>query len=178
MFNWLPNFLSLTRLGLALAFPFLPPSYWLPLIILAGFTEWADGVMARYLGAVTPLGQALDPIADKILFISVLGTLMLLNVVQWWEILLLALRDLAVLSGVFWIFLKQKSHIFASFVPKKSGKWATVCQYGYFLSVIWTKKSEPIFFTLTAVIGAWSAADYIYWFLKSWHSLAKSASAI
>jgi CDP-diacylglycerol--glycerol-3-phosphate 3-phosphatidyltransferase len=52
----------------------------LPIVIFAflavSFTDMIDGAMARTRGQITDLGKALDPVADKLLFISCAGLLM------------------------------------------------------------------------------------------------------
>jgi CDP-diacylglycerol--glycerol-3-phosphate 3-phosphatidyltransferase len=45
------------------------------LFVLAAATDWLDGWLARKLGAVTPLGAALDHTADKVLITCVLVAL-------------------------------------------------------------------------------------------------------
>lgn len=45
------------------------------LFVIAAATDWLDGYLARKLGAVTPLGAALDHAADKVLITCVLVAL-------------------------------------------------------------------------------------------------------
>jgi cardiolipin synthase len=45
------------------------------LFLIAAATDWLDGYLARKLGAVTPLGAALDHAADKVLITCVLVAL-------------------------------------------------------------------------------------------------------
>ncbi|MBI3439161.1 MAG: CDP-diacylglycerol--glycerol-3-phosphate 3-phosphatidyltransferase [Proteobacteria bacterium] len=44
----------------------------LVLFVLAAATDWLDGYLARKLNAVTPLGAALDHVADKVLIACML----------------------------------------------------------------------------------------------------------
>ena len=78
----LPNLLTLSRI---LAVPILvfllwKPSWWdygitFVLYCLVGITDYFDGYLARAQGTVSRLGQFLDPIADKIMVVSVIAML-------------------------------------------------------------------------------------------------------
>lgn len=80
----MPNFLTLTRILLSIIITSLiiifPSkfSYLLSFILfcLAGITDFFDGWYARKNNEVSELGKMLDPIADKILVISILIALM------------------------------------------------------------------------------------------------------
>lgn len=68
------------------------------LFALASLSDYYDGVLARRLGVRSRLGQYLDPLADKVL---VLGTFIVLSLeapdlVPWWAVVAIALRDLVV----------------------------------------------------------------------------------
>ena len=70
----LPNTLTLGRI---IAVPlFVALFYWggpwgdplaALVFILAAVTDWIDGYLARKLGVTTPLGEFLDPVADKLM---------------------------------------------------------------------------------------------------------------
>ncbi len=79
----LPNILTLTRIVLV---PLLVALMWWPnwhtgylfafaLYSLMAITDYFDGYFARSSGAVSKLGQFLDPIADKIMVAAVILTL-------------------------------------------------------------------------------------------------------
>jgi CDP-diacylglycerol--glycerol-3-phosphate 3-phosphatidyltransferase len=71
--NW-PNILTLSRIA---AIPVLVIFFYLPyhwghfaamiVFIVASFTDWLDGYLARYLKQTTRLGAFLDPVADKLM---------------------------------------------------------------------------------------------------------------
>ncbi|HMO51293.1 MAG TPA: CDP-alcohol phosphatidyltransferase family protein [Kiritimatiellia bacterium] len=70
----LPNLLTLSRLGLAalmmvlltLAFPF-SKSMALLVFAIAGLTDYFDGYIARKYKMITPFGQLMDPLTDKVM---------------------------------------------------------------------------------------------------------------
>src|SRR5438309_11201837 len=62
----MPNALSFARVVLGLWFPLLPPSWRLPVIIVAVLTDLLDGAAGRYFGVCSRTGKVLDPVADKI----------------------------------------------------------------------------------------------------------------
>ena len=77
--NW-PNKITLIRIFLVpiLLVFLISPHGWFPMIaaiifLIAAFTDWLDGHLARSTNQVTRLGQLLDPVADKILVTSALA---------------------------------------------------------------------------------------------------------
>lgn len=64
----------------------------------ASASDYYDGVLARRMGVRSRLGQFLDPLADKILVLSVFGMLAVEQpqIVPWWAVLLIAGRDVLV----------------------------------------------------------------------------------
>ncbi|MXO72469.1 CDP-diacylglycerol--glycerol-3-phosphate 3-phosphatidyltransferase [Alteraurantiacibacter buctensis] len=86
----LPNILTLSRIAMI---PLLAALLWWPgwqtgylwafvLYCLMGFTDYFDGYLARSSGAVSKLGQFLDPIADKIMVVSVILVLAAMGVLR------------------------------------------------------------------------------------------------
>jgi CDP-diacylglycerol--glycerol-3-phosphate 3-phosphatidyltransferase len=59
-------------------------------------TDWLDGRVARSRGRTSPLGSLLDPIADKILVLSVLVMLVDAGVAPGWMVVAIIARELLV----------------------------------------------------------------------------------
>ncbi|WP_240645841.1 CDP-alcohol phosphatidyltransferase family protein [Georgenia sp. SYP-B2076] len=65
----------------------------LVVLVVAGATDWFDGVIARRFNQVSRLGQLLDPAADRLyIFVSLVG-LAWRDVVPWWLVIVIAGRD-------------------------------------------------------------------------------------
>ena len=86
MLTTLPNLLTLSRIvaiPLVIATFYLPEPYgpWIGcgLFVLACFTDWLDGRLARLWKQQSELGRFLDPIADKLLVSAILFMLVALH---------------------------------------------------------------------------------------------------
>ncbi|MFH1700261.1 MAG: CDP-alcohol phosphatidyltransferase family protein [Candidatus Zixiibacteriota bacterium] len=66
-------------------------------LILAGFTDFLDGLLARRLNQVTRLGLVLDPLADKILAIVLIIALIFIRDFPLWLVSLIIGRDILIL---------------------------------------------------------------------------------
>lgn len=96
----IPNVLSALRLLGVPLFLWLilgPEADGWALLVLAvsGFTDYADGQIARRLNQQSRIGELLDPAADRLyIFATVLG-LALRDIIPWWLVIALVARDVA-----------------------------------------------------------------------------------
>jgi CDP-diacylglycerol--glycerol-3-phosphate 3-phosphatidyltransferase len=75
---------------------------------LASLTDWADGYVARRRKQITPFGQMIDPLADKLLTSAALISLVQMELAQSWmvaiiigrEFIVTTLRSLAYARGI------------------------------------------------------------------------------
>jgi cardiolipin synthase (CMP-forming) len=101
----IPNALSTLRL---LGVPFFlylvlgPEADGWALIILmvSGATDYLDGKLARMLNQTSKLGALLDPLADRLYIASTLIALTIRDIVPLWLLIVLVLRDVALLTTV------------------------------------------------------------------------------
>ena len=126
----LPNALSLFRILLSLIVPFLLYTnsfllrIWaLVIFIVASITDFLDGFIARRFNKITNFGKIVDPIADKLLVLGVLITLIILKIIPFWIIIPLIIRDISV-TGFRFYFLKKGKAVAAT----TSGKLKTGVQ--------------------------------------------------
>jgi CDP-diacylglycerol---glycerol-3-phosphate 3-phosphatidyltransferase len=109
----LPNQLTILRIILALVCIYLIllntlNSLIAALIIfgIAALTDYFDGQIARRHNLITNLGKLLDPIADKILIIGVFLAFLELDLINFWIVMIIILREF-VITGLRLIALKQ-----------------------------------------------------------------------
>lgn len=133
----LPNILSVIRILL------VPLALWgmakeeylfaFSILVVAGITDALDGFLARKLNQLTPVGRALDPIADKVLFISVFLTMgFVLNLFPAWFAWTILLRDFFILIGFLLLVVGNKNR---SIAPTFTGKLHTILLF-VFLCVV------------------------------------------
>jgi len=124
-----PNQLTLLRL---LFIPFiviaiLDEHYrWaLGLFVLAGLSDFLDGMLARALKQKTALGMLLDPIADKLLLSTLFLVLSLAHRIPWKVTVLVFSRDLCIIAtaAVVWATTSIRD-----FPPSFYGKANTTAQ--------------------------------------------------
>lgn len=66
------------------------------LITIAGISDAVDGHYARKYGVISSFGKFLDPLADKLLSMSVLIMLVALDRIAVWIVILLVARDVTI----------------------------------------------------------------------------------
>ncbi len=71
----------------------------LALVIVAGLSDGLDGYLAKRFNWRTRLGGLLDPVADKLLLVSVFLTLAWLGLAPLWLAAVVIGRDLVIVSG-------------------------------------------------------------------------------
>ncbi|MDT0330051.1 CDP-alcohol phosphatidyltransferase family protein [Nocardiopsis lambiniae] len=100
-----PNLLSMLRL---LGVPFflwlvlVPQADWWALLVLAfaGISDWLDGKIARAWNQASRLGALLDPLADRLYIFAALLGLVVRDIVPWWLMAILVLRDVLILGAL------------------------------------------------------------------------------
>ena len=105
----IPNILTIGRIILVPIFIgtfYLPGALgdWMPffIFVLASFTDFLDGLLARLYKVESKLGELLDPIADKIVVASALILLVMDNTIEGYEVIaaiIIMIREI-IISGL------------------------------------------------------------------------------
>ncbi|WP_281648277.1 CDP-diacylglycerol--glycerol-3-phosphate 3-phosphatidyltransferase [Parendozoicomonas sp. Alg238-R29] len=173
----IPNILTLIRL---LLIPVIVVIHYLPfqwtylvaavVFMVASFTDWFDGYLARRLNQTTPFGAFLDPVADKVMvavalailiekFDSPMMTIPGLIIISR-EIVISALRE--------WMAeLGKRTSVAVNFI----GKLKTTAQMGSITLLLLTKGNELgeglvgfaglMLLLVAAVLTIWSMIVYL-----------------
>ncbi|MES2965445.1 MAG: CDP-alcohol phosphatidyltransferase family protein [Bdellovibrionota bacterium] len=162
--KWVPNALSIFRMGLAGLFPFLPMSapVRVTVIVIAALSEFLDGFLARRWNACTQLGQLLDPVADKLFVLATAGTLIYEGRLTYLQFFLLASRDIIVAIGTISVWVESKDESIAHLKPRILGKIATGFQFALLLIMFAELRFAETFLQITIVASALAAIDYLY----------------
>lgn len=113
------------------------------IFIVASFSDWLDGWLARKMNEVSNTGKIIDPVADKILVYSALICFVYLHLIPFWMMIILMGRDFLVMALRIQLAY-HKVVLAANFVAK--GK--TVAEYVaillIFVSLLWRKGSIQV----------------------------------
>jgi phosphatidylglycerophosphate synthase len=157
----LPNFLSLARLLLGLAFPWIVPDWRVAAVLAGAASDGLDGIISRKLHATSMTGRILDPIADKVFVLSVLLTLVLDDTLAVWQVALIGTRDLVVLAGAAIVAATEGWSATKRMPPSWLGKVTTAAQFALLLSVLHFRAVMLVVFIPTAVLSVLAAIDYL-----------------
>jgi CDP-diacylglycerol---glycerol-3-phosphate 3-phosphatidyltransferase len=127
---------------------------------LASLTDFADGYLARARGSITTFGKLMDPLADKLLIVAALISLVSLHRLAAWVAMVIITRELAV--TVLRMGATQAGVVMAA---SMFGKIKTCLQIAAILAVI-AVHGQPLWVMLlvyvTVVVTVLSGLDYFF----------------
>ncbi len=139
------------------------------IFVAASITDWLDGVVARRRNQVTTLGTLLDPIADKLLVAAALVSLLTIDKIAAWIVVVIIGRELAVTG------LRAVAAGVGVIVPaSRLAKWKAASQYLAVTMLILEKGLISPSFHAVATVALWgalaltvvTAVDYFYRFFR------------
>jgi cardiolipin synthase len=168
----LPNTLTLIRiLTIPFFLEFLAYQLYLEALIvfaIGGFTDFLDGLAARWMNQQTALGAYLDPVADKLLVITSFIMLGTIGGIPTWLAVVVVARDALIVIGyvIIYVLVEERLHV----KPTRVGKWSTTFQL-LTLALALTLLHDPrlfsvrvldIFVLVTAFTTVVSGCQYLY----------------
>lgn len=126
------------------------------------FSDIADGKIARKYNLVSKHGNYMDPLADKVLMIGTLCSLLFLNIIQLIPFLIIVGRDVLITLYRNYLISKNKP-----LETSKYGKLKTVFQHGMILIILLGNPSEDIINLIVNINAIYSAATGVHYFVKN-----------
>jgi cardiolipin synthase len=131
-----PNILTIFRIALIPVYIvfYRKGDYYVALTVflVASLTDFLDGKIARKHHLVTSFGKLADPLADKLMCITVLLSFTFSGTAQWVPVAIMLVKELLMLSGGF--YLLKRGIVVQSQMIGKAAQWlfiAALC-LGFF----------------------------------------------
>lgn len=135
----IPNILSFIRIALIpfILWAFFLDEFWFcaGLIVLSGLTDLADGYIARRFNMISPLGKALDPVADKLTLFAIIVGLACVSDVIFIVLVFFVIKE--IIMGIEGLIILQKTG--TTYSAKWYGKVTTLFLYfTVIMHVVWS----------------------------------------
>ena len=178
----LPNIITLGRILL------VPVTIWLIVagqfgfaflvFLVAGVGDGIDGYIARRYGMKTQLGAYLDPLADKILLVSIYISLGFLQHMPAWLVILVASRDVLIVGAVILSWIMGKPLKMEPLMVSKANTVAQIAFAGGQLAVLaWMTDATWFLEIGSAVVAAFTVASTAL-YMRAWaRHMANGASS-
>jgi len=171
----LPNILTSVRFALVplfigVFFSSLENSlnYSVMIFIIAGITDVLDGYIARKYNIITKWGQAMDPLADKLMQLTVLVCFTIKNFVPIWVIIIYGIKEVSMIFGGIMMYTKKDKLV----IPANSyGKIATVVFYIAILAIAFNFPFGRFLMWIAAGLTLYAFARY---FILATEAMKKS----
>jgi cardiolipin synthase (CMP-forming) len=156
----LPNFVSLSRLFLAVAFAAASSrEARLGLVLAAAITDFLDGWLARRSQTISRFGELIDPIADRAFVFAALSVLLFERTIDVAQYFIILSRDLATAIG----FVVARSVEYlrpVAFRARPAGKVVTALQLITLVLAVSRPELLSVIVPLVAVASVIAIADY------------------
>jgi cardiolipin synthase (CMP-forming) len=156
----LPNVISFSRIVLAVAFALARSAeVRVAVALLAAFTDFLDGWIARHLGLSSRLGALIDPITDRAFMLVAFAVLVYDGLLGAGQLAVILSRDIATTIGFF--VAKMVSWLRpVTFKARLPGKLVTVLQFAAVLVALLAPRALPALVIAIGVCSVAAIADY------------------
>jgi cardiolipin synthase len=124
------------------------------LFVAAGLSDAIDGFLAKRFGMASALGAYLDPLADKILLVSIYVTLGITGAIPRWLVILVVSRDLMIVGAVMLSWLVGKPVVVKPLFISKVNTAAQILFAGLILLSLGFKFELDVTLTLAMFVVA------------------------
>jgi len=127
------------------------------IFIIAGITDILDGYIARKYDLVTQWGQAMDPLADKLMQITVLICFTIKEYLPTWIIIIVGVKELLLISGGLFLYYKRDKIVIPA---NKFGKLATIAFYVAIIYIVLDLPYEIVPISIAIILTLMALINY------------------
>lgn len=132
------------------------------IFITAGISDVLDGTIARKFNLITKLGVVMDPLADKLMLMTVLICLTISGYIDFWIPLVVGIKEGILIAGGIHLYFHGEMNVIPS---DKFGKFATVMFYSAITAIVFgVGETVSKGFILVAVIV--TVIAFVNYFIK------------
>lgn len=161
----IPNMITIFRMLLVPAFAFLFLSDMqvqaILVFALAGITDVLDGWVARKFNMESDIGKLLDPLADKMMALCVVGVLVYAGYLPHCIIIAFAAKEIFMIAGSYVLYKKKvvvKSNVF--------GKSATVFFYAAVFILYFSRNMGVVMMYFAVIVSILALLNYVVVYRK------------
>lgn len=131
--------------------------YSILIFLLAGITDILDGYVARKYNIITKWGQAMDPLADKLMQLTVLVCFTIKQFIPLWVIIIYGIKEFLMIFGGIFLYAKKDKMV----LPANSyGKLATVVFYIAILAVAFNFAYAKLLIIIAVLFALYAFVQY------------------
>lgn len=168
----LPNLITIARILLvpimvwAIASQEMAIAFFL--FLAAGLSDAVDGFLAKRFGMTSELGAYLDPLADKVLLVSIYVSLGITEAIPRWLVILVVSRDLLIVGGIMLSWVLSNPIKIRPLMVSKLNTVAQILLAGFVLAALGFRLDADIVrIALMAAVTALTLLS-IAFYLREW----------
>jgi cardiolipin synthase len=165
----LPNLITIARILLvpimvwAIASQEMTIAFFL--FLAAGLSDAVDGFLAKRFGMASELGAYLDPLADKVLIVSIYVSLGITEAIPRWLVILVVSRDFLIVGGIMLAWVLGNPLTIKPLMVSKLNTVAQILFAGFVLAALGfnldADRVRQVLMALVAVLTLLSVAFYL-----------------
>lgn len=148
------------------------------LFLVAAISDAVDGFLAKRFGMKTELGAYLDPLADKVMIVSIYITLGVTGTIPFWLVILVASRDIMIVGAIILSWLVDQP---VEIKPHAVSKANTAVQLFYACLVLASNgykfDAEPVLTVVMALVAGLTLLSVAFYVATWVRHMGSSGSA-
>jgi cardiolipin synthase len=138
------------------------------LFLAAGVSDAVDGFLAKRFGMTSEIGAYLDPLADKVLIVSIYVSLGIVDALPRWLVILVVSRDILIIGGVMLSWLVGKRISIKPHPVSKANTAAQIFLAGLALAALGFRFDAGVALILTMAVVATLTLLSVGFYVRDW----------